>query len=152
MHPRYPWLDKHIGSRGYALLTCGSAWCIDGASILSDDRFGASPAIRILTQYFSIQWWAWMWIACGAIAILSAPLHARRDTLGFAAAALPPATWAVTYTIGWLSGTYPLGWAITPSWSVPLVLLAVVASLSARHAALVRRVQELEKGLPDGSD
>lgn len=150
MNPRYPWLDQHLGARGYTLITCGSAWCIDGASILSDQRFATIPAVRILTQVVPIQWWAWMWIVCGAVAILSSPLHAHRDNLGFAAAALPPATWAVTYTIGWIDGSFPLGWAIIPSWSVPLALLAIVAELSARHATLIRRVRELEREVAGG--
>jgi hypothetical protein len=84
------------------------------------------------------------------VAILSSLLHAGQDSIGFAAASLPPASWAVAFNAAWVSGGYPQAWSSIPAWSVPLVLLYVIAALSGRHTALLRRIKSLEEGLNNG--
>lgn len=150
MIQRTPEYHRARNLRGAALVTCGVGWIIYGYGILGVPRVALNKATEILTSIVPLDCWGYIWMMCGAIAILGSFLRPALDFIAFAAAALPPASWAVAFNAAWISGGYPQAWTAIPAWSVPLVLLYVIAALSAQLTALLRRIKALEEGLNRG--
>lgn len=144
------WYRRRVGLRGTALGVTGIGWITYGTGIITDPRYGVQRGVQVLVQICPLSWWGVLWIVCGTAALGAALLRPGRDTAGFAAATLPPLVWAGAYVIAWLTGGYPQAWTATPAWCVPLVLLGVVASLSSRYTAALRRIRALEERCANG--
>lgn len=145
---RRPLLDL----RGVALLVCGICWPIYGVGVVTNPRVALSRSVQVLLEICPITWWGYIWISCGAIAAVGAFLPPGKDVVAFAAAALPPASWAIAFNFAWASGQYPQAWASIPAWLVPLGLLAVIAALSSRYNALLSRLKALEEPREESAD
>ncbi|MFD5419510.1 hypothetical protein ACFWJT_15975 [Streptomyces sp. NPDC127069] len=94
--------------------------------------------LRLLTTVAPLHCWAWIWVFAGVAAAASAFVTVGRDFVGFAAALIPPAMWAISYAVAAVSGDYSRGgfvavWYLTsvgvtlwaaalPEYSVPKVL------------------------------
>ncbi|MGW6741620.1 hypothetical protein ACWGDX_12990 [Streptomyces sp. NPDC055025] len=126
-------IRTHLGRRGVFLLIIGvgeSAW---GAGIVVDPP--STAGLSLLTDRCPLGTWAWLWIAAGTVAGVTAFLKVGRDWAGFAAAFAPPTVWALAYAAAAISGDYSRGgfvavWYLTivgiimwaagvPEYSVP---------------------------------
>lgn len=138
------WIDRTVGLRGVALAGCGLGWATYGIGIITDPRYGVSRGVTVLTHVRPLSWWGAMWIACGLIGMAAAALRTGKDRFGFGAVCLPPLVWALAYVVTIATGEYSPAWTSTPAWCVPVLLLAVVAALSARLTRASRRIRALE--------
>ncbi|MEW2415276.1 hypothetical protein AB0953_16395 [Streptomyces sp. NPDC046866] len=69
----------------------------------------STQGLGLLTHWYPIQAWAWLWIVAGLITTASAFLRVGRDGAGFVAALVPPAVWAIAYLAAVISGDFSRG-------------------------------------------
>lgn len=144
------WYRRRVGLRGTALWATGAGWIAYGIGIITDPRYGVQRGVQVLTSICPLPWWGLLWILCGLTAAVTSVRRPGRDVVGFAGAALPPMTWAGAYVLAWATGNYPQAWTSVPAWCAPLTLLGVVATMSARYTAALRRIRALEMERADG--
>ncbi|MET9096257.1 hypothetical protein ABZX72_29680 [Streptomyces cyaneofuscatus] len=123
---------RRVGLRGVGLLIPAVGWITYGVGIAADPRYGVARGVAILTWAMPLSWWAWVWIGCGAIAMVAAVLPAGRDRAGYIAVVAPPGLWAGAYLLAWITGRYPTAWTTSPAWLVPVGLVLLVAYLTSR--------------------
>ncbi|MFJ8208082.1 hypothetical protein [Streptomyces sp. NPDC096033] len=127
-------LRKRLGRRGHFLVIIGGGKTSWGAGMIVDPP--STPGLSILTSAAPLHCWAWLWIVAGAVTMASAFVQVGRDGIGFIAALVPPAVWALAYATAALDGEFSRGifvavwyltshvgvimWAAaTPEYSVP---------------------------------
>ncbi|MEU6990416.1 hypothetical protein ABZ953_07095 [Streptomyces sp. NPDC046465] len=101
------WLRRRLGRRGAFLLILGVGKTCWGASFLVDPP--PTQGLQLLTSVCDIQHWAWLWISAGLVTLASAFVRIGRDLAGFVAAVIPPAVWAIAYTVAVINGEYSRG-------------------------------------------
>lgn len=127
------WARRHAGRRGGFLLITGTGQVCWGAGIVTDPP--STAGLRLLTDRCPIEAWGWLWVVCGAVAMVSAFVRVGRDGAGFIAVYLPPVTWATAYAAAAVTGEFSRGvwvagwyltavgvimWAATvPEYAVP---------------------------------
>ncbi|MEE4546451.1 hypothetical protein V2S66_31365 [Streptomyces sp. V4-01] len=122
--------------RGLYLAIAGIGWCLFGVQLVLDPRPGTIRAAAILAHIQPLHAWGWVWITCGAVAVLAAVRQCPATrTWGFAAAEFPPLIWALGYTAAWLTGEYPQSWAGAATWACSAFRLMVVAGWADRIRA-----------------
>ncbi|MFI6986014.1 hypothetical protein ACIBSV_46680 [Embleya sp. NPDC050154] len=122
-----------IGHRGAFLMTYGVAWAVYGAGLLgSGATFAQQRGLTVLGD--DLDTWAWLWIVGGMVAIVAA--FARRDSIGYVGAVIPPLVWGVAYLLAWWPlDEYDRGWISAGPWTA----LAVAAVIVARIPEPIRR-------------
>lgn len=98
---------KLLGRRGAFLLILGIGKTSWGISFVVDPP--STQGLQLLTQWCSIESWAWLWIVAGLITTVSAFLKVGRDGWGYIAALVPPAVWAIAYLSAVIGGEYSRG-------------------------------------------
>ncbi|MFJ9573562.1 hypothetical protein [Streptomyces bacillaris] len=101
------------------LITIGLGWAgYGGIGIINNPRYGTSRGLAHITRYVPLDMLGWMWVACGAVAVVAGLLLAcpRWQAAGFVALAVPASLWGAAFTASAV-GTYPqaagsaCGWA-----------------------------------------
>ncbi|ARF75672.1 hypothetical protein B7C62_28015 [Kitasatospora albolonga] len=101
------------------LITIGLGWAgYGGIGIINNPRYGTSRGLAHITRYVPLDMLGWMWVVCGAVAVVAGLLLAcpRWQAAGFVALAAPAALWGAAFTTSAI-GTYPqaagsaCGWA-----------------------------------------
>ncbi|MFC8676663.1 hypothetical protein ACFUEN_28760 [Streptomyces griseorubiginosus] len=130
-------LCQHTGWRGLGLIVAGASSAYYGASIAIDPRYGTVRGIQVLLNAMCMEGWGWLWISCGAVAILYGLLRPVRDVLGIVAAIAPPLLWATAYFIATLAGTSHTAWGGVGMWvsraALILILMRVTRRVSRGH-------------------
>lgn len=98
---------KLAGRRGAFLVIVGVGQICWGAGMVVDPP--SATGLRLLTSVAPLHCWAWVWVIAGVAAASSAILPVGRDGIGFAAALIPPAAWAITYAVAAVSGDFSRG-------------------------------------------
>ncbi|MFH8405589.1 hypothetical protein ACH4FX_12550 [Streptomyces sp. NPDC018019] len=101
-------LRARIGRRGTFLLVIGIGKVCWGSGFVVEPQ-SAPQGLGLLTGAAPLHCWGWLWVTAGLATAGSAFLRVGRDRFGFAAALIPPATWAIAYTVAVLIGDYPRG-------------------------------------------
>ncbi|MEU1372971.1 hypothetical protein ABZ442_04815 [Streptomyces triculaminicus] len=102
-------LRRRLGRRGAFLLIIGVGKICWGAGFIVVPPQPQPPGLELLTSVAPMHCWGWLWMLAGMVTGGCAFVQIGRDGLGFAAALVPPATWATAYTVAVLDGTYSRG-------------------------------------------
>src|SRR5690606_10495342 len=69
--------------------------------------------LALLLKLAPLDFWGWVWIVAGVVAVVCAWLPARRDWPGFLAVWLIATPWAMAYLLSWWPlGESPRGWVV----------------------------------------
>lgn len=123
MRPLFHALTDSIGRRGAVLALFGVVWVLFGYSLIT------VPPQQVLNAQLldvPLRDWAFLWLACGVVAILFAPTKQGRDGFGYAAIVLPTWVWTLGYLVMWIghNGFDPRAWVSVFVWgAVSLVTL-----------------------------
>lgn len=131
-------LGRALGRRGAILLSYGTVWSLYGYGQLispQPDQRGLTLAVQMLP----LDVWAWLWIAAGLVALVSAWLPQGVDGPGFIALVLIVLPWMTSYLASWMLGDFPRGWVAGAVWAVIAVPVIVVAGW--REAPRPKRVE-----------
>ncbi|WP_043256112.1 hypothetical protein [Streptomyces sp. Tu6071] len=118
---------QHWRRRAF-LATLGTGWAAYGAiGVLGDPSYSRSRGLTAITAHVPMGVLGWVWVGCGALALVAAarPCWARLHDLGFAALAAPAALWGAAFTVaavttyrqaagsacGWLAFALGVVWA-----------------------------------------
>ncbi|MFD4273834.1 hypothetical protein R2B67_26330 [Streptomyces cyaneofuscatus] len=142
-------LRARLGYRGAALLVCGFGWINYGVGLIDNPRFGTVHGVSALLfgGRMPISAWGVVWITSGALSVLAAFRPGARDWWGWAAAAGPPAMWAVAYSGARALSEFSQGWYSGVTWAVVPSLLLILAAATRKLLSLRRRVRGLEARL-----
>lgn len=121
-------LRKRVGRRGKFLGIVGVGQICWGAGMMVDPP--STTGLQLLAAVAPLHYWAWVWVIAGVAAATSALLPLGRDTIGFAAALIPPAAWAITYAVAAINGDFSRGgfvavWYLTSHVGVTLWAAAI---------------------------
>ncbi|MCB5167986.1 hypothetical protein LG634_24560 [Streptomyces bambusae] len=139
-------LWRHLQWRGLALAVAGAGWVTYGIGLLVTDRPGLTAAASPILRVMCLEAWGAVWIACGAICLVTALLRPGRDAPGFAAAVGPPLIWGLAYVAAAVTGAYEPAWASVPVLGVVVVLVWIIGRLTGGGA----RRCTCERGVPHG--
>ncbi|MFJ2631048.1 hypothetical protein ACIO6U_03665 [Streptomyces sp. NPDC087422] len=114
--------------RGLYLAIAGAGWVLYGVQVAADPRPGTVRGAAVLAELAPLRVWGWVWICCGAVALLaSVSTRPAVRTVGFTMAEFPPLLWALGFAAAWLGGQYPQAWAGAATWASAALRLMVVA-------------------------
>lgn len=116
-----------IGRRGAFLALFGVAYLLIGQSLLGvhDTRL-VDHVFRFALAIMPITGYGWLWLTCGAIALLDGLWPRGTDTPGFVAAVLAPVVWSIVYLAAWLQEDTPL---IHNLWETSLLYAVIAAAV-----------------------
>lgn len=95
---------KHVLHREIFLALWGTGLVTYGVSLITQPPADLR-GLHLVVQIMSLHSWAWFWILLGLLSVAGSILRARSllwDDAGFAAAAVPPLLWSVSYVSGWI--------------------------------------------------
>lgn len=106
------WLRQRLGRRG-ALLTLKGLMATGYGAGQVFEPTGDRRGLALLLKLRPLEFWGWLWVTAGVIALVCAWLPPRRDWPGFLAVWLVSTPWAMAYLLSWwpLHQT-PQGWVI----------------------------------------
>lgn len=87
---------QRLGRRGVPLLLLGIGHVSWGAGFITApgaDQRGMTGPVAVVP----LEWRAWVWVVCGAVAVVSAFVPEGRDRWGYIAAVMPPLAFAFGY-------------------------------------------------------
>ncbi|ARX81505.1 hypothetical protein SMD44_00903 [Streptomyces alboflavus] len=119
-------LGRMLGRRGAILLSYGTVWALYGYGQLVSPQ-PDQRGLRLLLDRIPLDVWAWMWIAAGLLAVISAWLPQGRDWTGFLALVVIVLPWMGSYAASWAMGEFNRGWVAALIWGVIAVPVIVVA-------------------------
>jgi hypothetical protein len=106
------WLTRRLGRRG-ALLTLKGIMAMGYGSGQLVQPTGDRQGLTLLLQWRPLEFWGWVWISAGIIAVVCAWLPPRKDWPGFLAVWLIATPWAMAYLVSWWPlCESPRGWVI----------------------------------------
>lgn len=117
---------RRVGRRGAVLSLKGVMALVYGYSLLVQPP-ADTRGIRLLLDLMPLHAWAWVWIAAGVTAVVSAWRPAGRDWLGYPAIYLAAAPWALGSLASWWLYGNPRGWAGAVVWGAFCGVAAIVA-------------------------
>ncbi|MFD0353523.1 hypothetical protein ACFVHW_07200 [Streptomyces sp. NPDC127110] len=123
-------LWRHLQWRGLTLAGLGILWITYGIGLIATDRPALVSAAAPLLRVMCLEAWGGVWIACGALGVVTAALRPGRDLAGFAGAAGPPLVWGLAYIAAAVTGSYGVAWASVPLFAAILLLVVIVAALT----------------------
>ncbi|MEU6403944.1 hypothetical protein [Streptomyces sp. NPDC046985] len=103
------------------LAILGDGWTGYGIwGVLGDPRYGTGRGLDSVTHWVPMSVLGWVWVACGALSIVSAVPPAGRcprlQSFGFVALAMPAALWGTAYLTAKVTGAYPKGAGSACGW------------------------------------
>lgn len=108
-------LTRRLGRRG-ALLTCKGCVALGYGSGQIVQPTGDQDGLALLLKLRPLDFWGWVWITAGVIAVVCAWLPPRKDWPGFLAVWLIATPWAMAYLLSW----WPLGLS-SRGWVVAMI-------------------------------
>lgn len=101
-NPRWP-----LTRRSTFLVFMGLAWLVIGCALLTTPPQLRAPSVA---TYLAPAWfWGWIWVTCGATAIITGALRWLKS-LGFAALMFIGFMWTMVQVGDWAVGNSPRGW------------------------------------------
>lgn len=122
----------HVGRRGAFLILFGAVYALIGYSYLTLSPVSETAvrhALRLALNVAPLPVWGWAWITAGAVAMLCGACCTGRKAVGFAAAVVLPALWAVVYVAAWLVGDIARGWVSAAIYAALAAAVAVIAGM-----------------------
>lgn len=123
-------MADRVGRRGgvllvFAILDLVYGYALTTVPMVQHDVARNSSMLFNLAQPFV---WGWVWLGFGVFLITSSVLRQGRDRLGFLAAFVLKAVWALGYLLGWVPlRQNSVGWQPASIWGAMAVLMLVVA-------------------------
>lgn len=113
------------------LVTVGTGWALyGGLGIVGNPRYGTSRGLADVTRYIPLDTLGWMWIVCGAAAILAGIVTncPRIQAAGYTALAVPAGLWAGCFTAA-AAGAYPAAVGSACGWGAFTIGVVLVSGM-----------------------
>jgi hypothetical protein len=123
---------RHL-RRAPFLIVLGLGWLAYGSATVQDPRYGTSRGLASITRYIPMDVLGWVWVGCGAVAVLAGLLGRRcpvSGPAGFSALAWPATLWGAAYTRAWADGGYPSAAGAAAAWTAFAIGIFLVSGMT----------------------
>jgi hypothetical protein len=122
----YAVVDR-VRHRGAILLALAAIDLIYGAGMIrADAETRGLATYRYIGSVLPLPVWGGLWIAVGAVCLVSA--LRREDRVAYALAVGLKVFWGLVFLLGWLLGEVPRGYVSTAIWLVFACIVLVVST------------------------
>ncbi|MEW2300291.1 hypothetical protein AB0958_09950 [Streptomyces sp. NPDC006655] len=122
---------RRFSHRRAFLIVVGLGWALYGRlGIVGNPRYGTARGLSDVTQYVPLDVLGWMWVACGAVALLAGlVVHCPRvQALGYVALAVPAGLWAGAFAAS-AATSYPEAVGSACGWGAYTIGLVLVSGM-----------------------